>query len=286
MLQTIALLTLPLLQAAQEPAPPGPDLPAPPETSWNLELLPEKFIYAPYLADPRQSRTSTKVQFPIEPKKGNITIENVLGSQRPLALWTNPDDPNEEAEIFIEAAAFSRFDVTKDWDMDGVDYRFGFPFAYRYGDVAMKLHFWHLTSHIGDEYLSREKDRKRDSYHLDELSLALSWHLAPRFRLYGEIGYGFYTGPATEEGRVQLGAEWLGEPWGEKTTPFAAADVQTREEIDWHGNVCVAAGVIFRSRPDVPGFRFLVEYYRGHDQQTQFKGNREHYVAFGAAADF
>ena len=45
-------------------------------------------------------------------------------------------------------------------------------------------------------------------------------------------------------------------------------------------------GLLFRSEGGGGGLRFLLEYYRGHDQQTQFKGDREHYFAFGASADF
>jgi len=289
MFAAILVLASPMFQAGQEagnPPPPGQDLPAPVEDSWDLELLPSKIIYAPYLADPRQSHTSTKVQVPVDPDRGNLKIESVLGSTRPLALWTNPNDPLEEAELFLEAAVFSRFDLSEDWDMDGSDYRFGFPFAYRYGDVAMKFHLWHLTSHLGDEYMTRNPEAKRASYHNDEVCVGLSWQIDPYWRAYGELGYGLYTGTAAEKGRAQFGIEWVGEAWTGKTTPWAAADISTRKEIDWGWNLSLQAGIMFRSGSGNGGLRFLVEYYRGHDQQTQFKAEKEHYFAFGAATNF
>ncbi len=286
MMHVAALLAGAALAAVQEnQAPSQADRPAEAaEDAWEIELLPAKNIYMPYLADPRTSRTSTKVSFPVDSRKGNIKIESSLGTTRPLALWKNSRCPAEEAELFIEAAVFSRFDLSKDWDMDGADYRFGFPFAYRLGDVALKFHVWHLTSHLGDEYMTREQDRKRDSYHLDEAALGISWQAAPSVRAYGEIGYAFYVGPATEEGRVQVGLEWTGERWG-KMTPYAAADASTREEIDWDWNLTLQVGIIFRSNPEAGGLRFLLEYYRGHDQQTQFKSDRDQYFAFGVAAE-
>jgi hypothetical protein len=281
MIPLIALLASPFFQAGQEPAPPPPE-----ETVWNLELIPEGNLYRPYLADPRQSRTGTKVSLPVKPAQGHVKIENCLGSTRPLALWKDPRNPDEAADLSIEVAVFSRFDIQEGWDMDAADYRFGFPFAYRRGDVTMKMHLWHTTSHLGDEYMTRVPERYRDSYHNDELSWGLSWQATPMLRFYGELGYGIYTGPDTDKGRAQLGMEYVGGGPAEKTHPYLAVDLSTRKEIDWDWNLCAQLGIILRSKPDVSGFRFLAEYYRGHDQQTQFKSDREHYLALGVATDF
>lgn len=280
MLPAIALSLIPLM--AQD----APPIPPPEETAWNLEFFPETFLYRPYLADPRQSRTGTKVLFPAVPSKGNMKIENCLGTTRPLARWQDPRNPGEAAEFSIEAAVFSRFDFSEDWDMDAADYRFGFPFAYRYGDVTTKVHLWHLTSHLGDEYMTRLSTLDRQSYHNDEICWGISWQATPQLRLYGELGYGIYTGPATEPGRAQAGMEYLMGEENSLTHPYLAVDLSTRKETDWNVNLCAQLGLVLRSKPDVSGFRFLAEYYRGSDQQTQFKEWREHYLALGVATDF
>jgi len=253
---------------------------------WDIELLPDRVLYRPYLADPRQSRSGTKVQFPVRTDNGDIKIENTLGGFRPLALWTDPHDPHQEMQLLLEAAVFSRFDIQEGWDMDAADYRFGFPFVYRDGDLALKVHLWHLTSHLGDEFISRE-GRKRDSYHLNEMSLGASLQVSPEWRVYAEVGFGVYTGPETDSGRAQVGAEWIGPSWKGRIGPFLAMDLQTRNEIGWGWNAAVMTGILVRPKnPGGASFRFLAEYYRGHDQQTQFKSDLEHYYAFGVAADF
>lgn len=289
MIETAVLLLLAIVpqEDAQEPPRIIPDPPAFSRDDWRLEVLPDRILYRPYLADPRQSRSGSKVQFPIRRRKGNIKIENTLGGYRPLALWTDTQDPDEELQLSIEAAVFSRFDIQEGWDMDAADYRFGFPFVYRRGDLALKVHVWHLTSHLGDEFISRE-NRERDSYHLDEVAFGASLQLDPEWRAYAEIGAGFYTGPATQSGRAQAGLEWIGRPWKDtRIAPFWAADFQTRNEIGWGWNGAVLAGLL--ALPKHPGgatFRAFLEYYRGHDQQTQFKSQLEHYLAVGFAADF
>lgn len=278
----IEILAFFVLCVPQNPPPPPEEaLETEPVDSWELKLLPKRNIYPEYLAAPRQTRTGTKVQFPIETTKGNVTTENVLGTYRALAHWSNPQDPLEEASLLFGAAVFSRFDFEEAWDMDAADYRFGFPFAYRYGEVTGKFEFYHITSHLGDEHITRT-GRYRKSYHNDELALALSWEPDPAWRFYGEIGYPLYMGPTNKGGRVEAGAEWRGEPfWSNTFSPFAAIDLETRNEILWHVNVCALVGIATVSTDGGQGMRFFIEYYRGHDQQTQFYERREHYLALG-----
>lgn len=256
---------------------------------WDVQFAPEHDLYRTYLADPRQSKSGSKVQFPIRPKSeeaDNVKIENVLGGHRPLVGWTDGAHPDVEMQLQIEAAVFSRFDIDEGWDMDAADYRFGFPFLYRSGDVILKVHPYHITSHLGDEYISRE-GRERDSYHLNELAVGVSFPAAASWRVYGELGIAMYTGPETDSGRAQLGVEYIFEPISQRIAPFMAIDLQTRNEIDWSWNATAMVGLMMLSKNGQGhGLRGTLEYYRGKDAQTQFKGDREHFIAIGFAADF
>lgn len=254
---------------------------------WDVEFAPERDLYRTYLADPRQSKSGTKVQFPVRgDRHDNIKIENVLGGHRPLVSWTDPGHPDEEMQLQIEAAVFSRFDIQEGWDMDAADYRFGFPFLFRSGDVILKVHPYHITSHLGDEYISREKAH-RESYHLNELAVGASWPASGNWRLYAELGIAMYTGPRTDSGRAQLGAEYIFEPISARVAPFAALDLQTRNEIDWSWNLTAMTGLMLIPKSGMGhGLRLTLEYYRGNDIQTQFKADREHFVGLGFAADF
>jgi hypothetical protein len=283
------LLWLSSLQAPQDRPPPTPPSPAetPAPDDWTLEVFPEGRIYPPYLADPRQSRSGSKVQFPVRGRGHDIKIENALGGSRPLALWTDSRDARRSMELSLEAAVFSRFDIPEQWDMDAADYRFGFPFVYREGPLALKLHVWHLTSHLGDEYLSRVEGSERLSYHLEELALGMALDLESFGRAYAEAGLPLYVGSDTRGGRVQLGLEWVDAVRPGALGPYAAIDLHGRREQDWDPGLAVQLGLL--RRPKSAGgttLRGFLEYYRGPDQQTQFLANREHYVAVGFAADF
>ena len=275
------------VQAEQDPFRDPPDEPIRVyEEHWEVEILPDRIIYPPYLADPRSPRTGSKIAYPIRRSAdNNIKIENNFGTYIPMALWTDPENPDEEAELIFEAGVFSRFDVGESWDMDAADYRFGFLSAYRYKNVVGKFEIYHVTSHLGDEYISRV-GRKRDSYHLEEAALGFSWYPEPDVRLYAEAGLAVYAGSATENGRWQVGGEWLGPILTGTLSPFVAFDVQSRNEIDWDVNLVLLAGMTFRGRKGGTGMRLGIEYYRGHDLQTQFKEDREHYLAISLQGEF
>ncbi|HXG61185.1 MAG TPA: DUF1207 domain-containing protein [Planctomycetota bacterium] len=283
------ILWLACVQTPQDrpvsPEPSALERPAP--DSWTVEIFPEERIYEPYRADPRQSRSGSKIQFPVRGRGRDIKIENALGGSRPLALWSDPRDSRRSMELSLEAAVFSRFDIPEQWDMDAADYRFGFPFVYREGPVALKVHVWHLTSHLGDEYLSRVEGAERLSYHLEELALGMAVDLASVGRAYAEVGLPLYVGSDTEGGRVQLGLEWVDAAPPGGPGPYAAADLHARREQDWDPGLTVQLGLL--RKPSSPGgttLRGFLEYYRGPEQQTQFLSEREHYWAVGFAADF
>lgn len=253
---------------------------------WDVEWAPRNLLYRPYLADPRQVHSGAKVQFPIDPHgDDHVKIEAVLGGYHPLALWTDPNYPDNQMEFLVEGAVFTRVDMGEAGDLDAADYRFSFPFLYRDGDVTLKFQVFHITSHLGDNYSDRE-GRKRASYHVNEFTAGLSYWATPGLRFYGELGAAVYVGTASESGRAQLGAEWIGEPKFGSLAPFVAVDLQARNEIDWHGNANLVTGLMVPRDVKSHGFRMTLEYYKGHDQQTQFKERPEHYVATGVAFDF
>ncbi len=276
-------LSLLVLTAQEEKDPLPANLQA---RDWDVEWAPANLLYHPYLADPRQPHTGAKLQFPIDPHvDDHVKLEAVFGGFQPLALWTDPAYADTQMEFLIEAAVFTRVDLGEGGDLEAADYRFGFPFLYRDGDVTLKFSVFHITSHLGDEYSDRT-GRKRDSYHVNEFTAGLSYWVTPRMRFYGELGVALYVGPESESGRAQMGAEWIGQPLLKSLAPFVAFDLQARNEIDWHGNLNLITGLMVPRDVKSHAFRMTVEYYKGHDQQTQFKSQPEHYVATGIAFDF
>jgi len=264
---------------APAPRPERPsDAPAP-EVDRNLTWFPKgPLLYDQYIAAPRQSRSAVKMQLPVGDGR-NVKIENTLGFNRSVARWTTPDRPDRGREVQFEAAVFARFDLHEHYDFDASDWRFGIPFVWRDGDLAWKLHLYHMTSHLGDEYISRT-GAKQIAYHLEEASAGVSWDASAGSRIYGEAAAAIYTGAPTDSGRFQAGWEWVGRKWSSGFSPFFAVDIQSRREQDWTPGKTVAVGIAYGR-----DFRFGVEFFDGKDPQTQFLKERVRYVSVGVSMD-
>jgi hypothetical protein len=256
----------------------------PAESKTVSEWFPEGLSYRHPFADPRVPVSGVRFQFPVD-KEDNFKIENRLATH--LAIWRKSSYPLA-VEIQAEGAAFGRFDFNENWDMDGVDFRFGFPIVSRAGPIALKLHPWHMTSHLGDEFIERT-GRKRFVYARNELALGLSWDLAEdgESRVYMEAGYAFERGDVNEPLRFMAGIETasrhLGPDWPET---FAALNLTSFEEQDWGIQFNLEAGVWLRPEKSQRGVRLSLGYFRGPSPLTQFLEDNEEYWSFGFSLPF
>ena len=266
--------------APEPPAPAeGTETAKPPEPSRTLFFAKGPLLYDPYIAAPRQSRTSVKLQMPVG-RGRHPAFEATLGFDRSLVRWLSEDDPDRATEVQMEAAVFSRFDIHNQYDQDSSDYRFGFPVVFRDGDLAWKIHLYHLTSHLGDEFMVRT-GRKPIHYHLEELAGGVSWDATEGSRLYGEAGTAVYAGPHTGNGRVQAGYEWVGKKWCSGLAPFFAVDLQARNDQSWNPGKDVAVGLAYGRSA-----LLSLDFYHGRDMQTQFKDEQVRYLSLGITFDF
>lgn len=254
-----------MLLAMQEPA-------TAPEVRW----LPPDLLYRLYLADPRAPHSGSHIQFPIR-EEDDPKIENVLGNQWSLVRGGRP---GEEWEIQLELAAFGRFDASHALDLEGTDYRFGGLVAQQWDDVTAKVHLWHVTSHLGDEYHERT-NVERISFARNEIAVGVSWDVDPKWRVYAEAGWGYHIGNPNEPWRVQGGVEFVEPLEGcERTDLFVAGNLTSHQETDWDPQANVAAGVQFGSERGA-GLRVGAEYFRGPTPQTQFFQENGHYWSLG-----
>ena len=253
--------------------------PAPAQSRW----FPEGLAYRHPLADPRAPVTGVRFQLPIE-KEDDFKIENRLATH--LAIWRKGDPDLVSFEVQAEGAAFGRFNFNENWDMDGVDFRFGFPLVSRAGPIALKLHPWHMTSHLGDEFIERT-GRKRVVYARNEIALGLAWDIDADWRVYAEGGYALARGDVNEPLRFMAGVETVGRHFGpEWPDVFAALNLTSFEEQDWGIQVNLEAGFWLRPEKSLRGVRFSLGYFRGPSALTQFLDDNEEYWTTGFSLPF
>ncbi len=264
------------------------DVPVAPPTSpdfWFWRVLPEGVIWQSYWAGVHEPRLSG-VAFHDGNGGGNFLDGSVGGRAALLRYGTESVGRPQGAELQIEGAAFPRLNLDEDWDLDATDFRVGFPLVYGRDNWQAKFSYYHLSSHMGDEFAIREMAlAERINYSRDSLTLALSYFPLPAVRLYAEMDWAFHY-DVSEPWAFQFGVDVAQPgptgPWG---TPFLAINGHIREEVDYGGNVVAQAGWLWRGNSSQT-FRAGFHYYNGKSSQFEFFDHFEEQIGGGLWYDF
>jgi hypothetical protein len=241
------------------------------DPSYSWQLMPQGLIYRSYLAGAKESRFRSV--WNNESSQGNIWDITLGGNVGILRYGTRGNVRPEGWQLGIEGAGLVRLDIDEDRDVDAADFRFGIPMTWGDSIYQVKFAYYHLSSHVGDEFLLKTPGFHRLNYSRDVLVWGHSLYPLPDWRVYGEIGYAFFC-DVGEPWETQFGIDWSPDtrtgPWG---APFAAFNGHLREEVDFGGNLVVQTGWAWRRTPATGLFRVGVEYYNGKDDQFSFFDN-------------
>lgn len=245
---------------------------------WIVEWFPEGLIYRPYLASPKASRLATTF---VHVDGDGWLWDAWLGTQVGVVRWGTGDaDWPAGFQIDIEGSAQTRLDPSQDMDLRSTDFRAGIPFTFGFGPHRTKIAYYHLSSHLGDEFLIRNPGYPRLNYARDVLVLGHSIFVTPKARLYAEAGWAFDVDVA-REWEFQFGFDYA--PAGQTTPlgePFFAANAHLREEVDFSGGLTVQAGWAWRGRSGRQ-VRTGIQYFNGLSPQGSFPDRFEEQIGFG-----
>ncbi len=255
------------------------------EEPWEWRLLPSGLAYRAYLAGPRESRLGSF--WGHEPDQGWLW-DNALGGRAALARYGTRDGQRPEGwELQIEGAGLPRLGMEENSDVQAVDFRFGVPLVYAVDDYQTKLAYYHLSSHVGDEFLIKNPGFVRRNYVRDSIVWGHGYFVTPELRAYGEVAYAFSFGGGAKPWEFQFGLEHApAGPTGWPGAPFAAVNAHMREEYRFSGNLVVQAGWAWRGDHDGHLLRTGVEYFNGRDEQYSFLTEDQQKMGLGLWYDF
>lgn len=252
---------------------------------WHWQLLPDGLIYRSYMAGPREPRISTL----FEQELGSDTTywDGVVGGRMPVLRYGNDNPVRPEGwELDIEGAALVRLNLDATRDVDASDFRFGFPVTYGVGQWQYKFGYYHLSSHLGDEFITRTPGAMRINYVRDAIFVGASYNPIPSVRLYGETAYAFFAAGGAKPWEFQFGLEWAeARPTGTEGTPFLAVNSHLREELNYSGDFTVQAGWLWRGGTGHM-LRTGVHYMTGKSTQYQFFRDSEQQIGVGVWYDY
>ncbi len=250
---------------------------------WTWQAFPDGLIYRSYMAGGRESRFAA--HWVHERDQGWLWDITLGGRMGLLRFGTENDAWPEGWQLDIEGAAFPRLSLERTRDMDATDFRFGVPLTFRRGRWEGKFAYYHLSSHLGDEFIEAF-GTQRINFVRDTIVLGVAVWAFPDMRLYSEAGWAFRTRGGSAPWEFQFGVDWCStEPTGRWGGPFFAVNCRIREELRFGGNMTVQNGWQWRGRTGHL-MRVGMQYFNGQSDQYQFFTEHEEQIGIGLWYDY
>ncbi len=256
------------------------------QTKSNSEVLPNGLLYRSYIAGPKESRMSSVASYDISQKAWRW--DAALGGRVGLFRRDQPDFLNLDAwQIDLEGAVMTRLDPQQHMDVESADYRFGLQWTGKQDDWAFKFGYFHMSSHVGDEYLLKNPTFERVNFVRESLVFGTSLQTTQQLRYYGEVAWATSVKGGAKPWQFQLGAEYAA--IAEQPTrgaPFSAVNVQLREEVDFAAGVTAMTGWQWTGPESGRTMRVGLQYYNGPSTQYEFFRRYDNQLGFGIWYDY
>ncbi len=252
---------------------------------WDWRLLPDGLLWRSYLASPHEPRISMII---FNDTNEGIFWDVSLGGRVGLLRYgTTGANRPRGWQWDLEGAVITRLDLLNSEDVESMDYRFGSVITAAEGPWAMKVGYFHVSSHVGDEYLQRNPTFLRVNYVTESWIVGVSYSAADTFRVYSELAYAFGVSGGAKRYQIQSGMEYTPVApiphWG---APFAAVNFNFRETVDYDVSTTIQIGWSFQGPESGRRLRYGLQYGDGPTSQYEFFNRREEYLGLGVWFDY
>lgn len=254
---------------------------------WTWQWLPLGLIYHSYLAGPKEPRMASVWQRQTGVGGGSFW-DFTVGGRIGLIRYGTPRGFRPDGwEVDIEGAAQPQLVLNHDRDMHSTDFRGGAVLTYGLNRFQAKFGYYHLSSHIGDEFFIKNPTFDRLNFSRDALVLGIGYFLTDNIRIYGETAWAFYTDGGSEPWEFQFGAEYspITHP-GFRGDPFAAVNFHLRQEVNFGGSFVVQLGWQWLSVANGSRLRTGFQYFNGKNEQYQFFNDYIQQFGYGIWYDY
>ncbi len=254
-----------------------------PRYDWHV--LPDGLLWRSYLAGPHEPRISTVL---FKDNQGGVFWDATLGARVGLLRYGTEEAKHPSGiQWDLEGATITRLDIQNAEDVESLDYRFGTEITAAEGPWAMKLGYFHISSHVGDEYMVRNPTFERINYVTESWLIGISYAPNDAVRLYGEFVNSFHAAGGAKRYQFQTGAEYTPVAKSPRIgAPFAAVNLNFREAVDYDVSTTIQVGWGFQGPVSGRRLRFGAQYADGPTSQYSFFQRRESYLGFGAWFDY
>lgn len=249
-------------------------------------------LYLPMIADPRNVtyslgwRSGDRVI-------GKKTIAVSLGDDFPVYRWL--DVYGGDLQIGIEAGIWSVFNMDPDpntangWgELVNTDFYAGIPISYARGPWSFRLRGYHISSHLGDEYMVDHPETVRVNPSIEAVDLFTSYQATEAIRFYWGPGCVVHSDPTFKWQPFYIAygteARFFGAKFHRQRlygTCFIALFLKNSQEHDYNFDGTYRAGYEFSKLQGIGRkFRLYVGYHHGYSEEGQFSKEKTRYFEF------
>lgn len=246
-------------------------------------------IFEPFLADPRQIVYSVGWRFNDQLFNKNV-IDVSFGDSFPIYRWCDITPLHGVMQIELEGAVWAIFEPTvESAPLVNADYYVGVPLTFAFDKWSFRLRGFHISSHIGDEFLLTHPGFDRRNASAEYIDFFASYQLIDEIRLYYGLGYivaqddSFRCNPFYTEGGIELHMPQLGyEDTCDflRMEPFFGADFRWKPDFDGQIDQTYVLGYeISKTSGLARKLRAFLEYHDGFSLEGQFCRLRTNYLS-------
>lgn len=250
-------------------------------------------LYLPMIADPRS------VTYAIGWRSGDRVIGKKaigvsLGDDFPIYRWLDVFWCGD-LQIGIEAGIWSVFNmdpkpnIAEGWgELVNTDFYVGIPISMATGPWSFRFRGYHISSHLGDEYMVDHPDVVRVNPSIEAIDFFTSYQATEAIRVYVGPGAVVHSDPTFpwKPFYIEYGTEarFLGTKFHNQRlygTLFFALFWRNCQELDFNFDGTYRAGYEFSKLQGIGRkFRLYVGYHHGYSLEGQFSKLRTRYFEF------
>ena len=233
----------------------------------TLIFFPDSRLFPALFLDPLECQVMGGSYF-LAQKSQDLSLYSTvnLGFNKPVFAKYGE---NISWEFNFGAAAFSQFDLIKEDDGSylagfmNTDFKISADYTIQRKNSLMHLRTFHISSHLGDDYVQRHADTliNDKSVNYEQVDLTYLRKLGNNF-FYAGAGY-IYTKNVFRERLSFQGGGLLNFRTSGSVNPFSGLDLKLLAENNFAPDIRTAFGISINRRSESL-IRIWLEYYSGH----------------------
>lgn len=257
------------------------------DSVYQYQALPAGLLYRSYLAGEKEPRMKWSALYDI--KRERTIWETSLGGRVGLLRYgTQGSIAPQGYQLDFEGAVFARLIPSEPSTMlEGADFRFGLLNTWRKNRLAVKLGYYHVSAHLGDEFLLVNPDYDRINYVRDAAIVGLTVDVVKDTQVYGEVANAIGSQGGAKPWEFQFGTQYVPTTQvSARGSPYLGANTYLRQDFAFRGGLNLIAGWNWYGEKTGDRLRIGMQYYRGPSLQYSFFDRRERLIGGGVWYDY